>query len=342
MFVVTLFEEQPILVDVTDETDQKKYTLSSLPKSEVSNDISSYTLVATFTASGDHILQGTDKGWLNIVEVESKKVIYSYKISSHSIIALRLSNSGHEVIVSCKDRIIRTIRLPDLTSEDLDPDTIQIQVEHHFQDVVNRLAWNAVAFSSTGEYVTASTYNNHDIYIWERTHGSLVKILEGPREEHGPVEWHPQRPMIVACGLESGTIHVWSIISPQRWSALAPDFAEVEENVEYVEREDEFDIYPEDEIRKRRLDLEDEDVDVITVAPIKGQLMEEDELFKMPVILDGDDSESEEEYVTIATGTIRRKTPGEVRDYSLDGDGSADERKAFKKANGVKTKPKKK
>lgn len=342
LFLVTLFEEQPILVDVTDETEPKKHTLSSAPKSGASNDYaSSYTLVATFTATGEHILQGTDKGWLNLVEVETKKVIYSYKVSSHAIIALRLSNSGNEIIVSSKDRVIRTIRLPNLAAENLDPDTIQIEVEHHFQDVVNRLAWNAVAFSSTGEYVTASTYNNHDIYIWERTHGSLVKILEGPREEHGPVEWHPQRPMIVACGLESGTIHVWSIISPQRWSALAPDFAEVEENVEYIEREDEFDIYPEDEIRKRRLDLEDEDVDVITIAPIKGQL-EEDELFKMPVILDVDDSESEEEYVTIATGTVRRKTPGEVRDYSLDGDGSADERRASKKANGVKAKFKKK
>jgi len=287
--------------------------------------------VATFTATGEHILQGTDKGWLNIVEVESKKVIYSYKVCSHSIIALRLSNSGEEVIVSSKDRIIRTIRLPNLTAEDLDPDTIQIEVEHQFQDVVNRLAWNAVAFSSTGEYVTASTYNNHDIYIWERTHGSLVKILEGPREEHGPVEWHPQRPLIVACGLESGTIHVWSIVSPQKWSALAPDFAEVEENVEYVEREDEFDIYPEDEIRKRKLDLEDEDVDVITVTPIKGQLVEEEEQFRMPVLLDGEESESEEEFVTVSTGTMRRKTPGEARDYMLE-EGSADERKAAKKA----------
>lgn len=327
-----------MLVDVTDETEPKKYTLSSAPKAEAANEkqaqeyASSYTLVAIFTATGEHILQGTDKGWLNIVEVESKKAIYSYKVCSHQIIALRLSNSGNEVIVSSKDRIIRTIRLPNLTAEDLDPDTLQIEVEHHFQDVVNRLAWNAVAFSSTGEYVTASTYNNHDIYIWERTHGSLVKILEGPREEHGPVEWHPQRPLIVACGLESGIIHVWSIVSPQRWSALAPDFAEVEENVEYIEREDEFDIYPEDELRKRRLDLEDEDVDVITVAPIKGQLMEEEEQFRMPVVLDGEESNSEEEFVTISTGTMRRRTPGESRDYTLDGEaGSADERKASKK-----------
>ncbi len=63
-----------------------------------------------------------------------------------------------------------------------------IEVEHKFQDVVNRLSWNHVAFSSTGEYVMASTYKNHDIYVWERSQGSLVKILEGPKEELGVVE----------------------------------------------------------------------------------------------------------------------------------------------------------
>ncbi len=50
-------------------------------------------------------------------------------------------------------------------------------------------------------------------------------------------QWHPQRPFVAACGLESGKIYLWTVHTPQRWSALAPDFAEVEENVEYVERD---------------------------------------------------------------------------------------------------------
>jgi COMPASS component SWD1 len=179
-------------------------------------------------------------------------------------------------------------------------------------------------FSSTGEYVTASTYNNHDIYIWERNHGSLVKILEGPKEEHGVVEWHPHRPLIAACGLESGRIHIWSIMPQQRWSALAPDFAEVDENVEYIEHEDEFDIHPQEEIHKRRLDLEDEDIDVLTVEPVKGEIVEEDGVFRMPVQLDGGESESEEEFVAVRRGEMRRKSPGEGRDYGLDGEGGSE------------------
>ncbi len=92
------------------------------------------------------------------------------------------------MVTNSSDRVIRTIPIPDLSSVDLRIDDIKVEVEHKFQDVVNKLSWNHVAFSSTGEYVTASTYMNHDIYVWERSHGSLVKILEGPKEELGVVE----------------------------------------------------------------------------------------------------------------------------------------------------------
>ena len=120
---------------------------------------------------------------------------------------------------------------------------------------------------------------------------------------------------------------MWSIISPQRWSALAPDFAEVEENVEYIEREDEFDIHPIEEIHKRRLDLEDEAVDVLTVDPGKRDI--EDESFSMPVLLDIGNSESEDEMVEVGPGTMRRKSPGEGKDW-VNTTASGDERSGAK------------
>ena len=109
--------------------------------------------------------------------------------------------------------------------------------------------------------------------------------------------------------METGRIYLWSIITPQRWSALAPDFAEVEENVEYVEREDEFDVHPIEEIHKRRLYLEDELVDVLSVEPVKGDL--DQSTFRMPILLNVDNYESEEEIVAVGPGTMRRKSPGE-------------------------------
>ena len=69
----------------------------------------------------------------------------------------------------------------------------------------------------------------------------------------------------------------------------------MEENVEYVEREDEFDIQPLEEIHKRRLDQEDEDVDVLTIDPSKAMGEYEVGAFRMPILLDIEASDSEGE-----------------------------------------------
>lgn len=118
---------------------------------------------------------------------------------------------------------------------------------------------------------------------------------------------------------------------------MAPDFAEVEENVEYVEREDEFDIHPIEEIHKRRLDLEDEAVDVLTADPIKGD--SEQDTFSMPILLDIMGSESEEEVIAVGPGTMRRKSPGEGRDWmnGAESGNSADEQGMLKKPTSTKT-----
>ncbi|KAI9771079.1 MAG: chromatin binding protein [Geoglossum simile] len=347
LVVASLFEDQPMLVDLSPAI-PVKHVLPSAPKrprvdedtvvngKQAAQDAKQTTCVTVFTASGNHILAGTSKGWLNIIETTSCQTIHSTRLSTGVIIYLRLTASGRDMVVNSSDRIIRTIHMPNLDDVDLDPENIKVEVEHKFQDVVNRLLWNHVAFSSTGEYITASTYKNHDIYVWERSMGSLVKILEGPKEELGVVEWHPHRPLVAACGLESGRVYLWSVITPQRWSALAPDFAEVEENVEYIEREDEFDIHPKEEIHKRQLDLEDEDVDVLTIEPVKDEF-EEENSFTMPVLLDIDDSESEEEIVAVGPGTMRRKSPGEGREWmnGVESGGSGDERGKKNATNGT-------
>ncbi|KAJ9151799.1 DNA-directed RNA polymerase subunit [Pleurostoma richardsiae] len=343
-FVVSLFEEQPLLVDITEPIDVK-HVLPSAPKrsttdgdaamreKQAKDDARQMTTVTIYSAAGDHILAGTNKGKLNIIDAKTYEIIYSEKICSGVVTTLRLTESGKDMLVNSQDRIIKTFHLPDLSAEDLDPDTIQIPLEHKFQDVVNKLSWNHVTFSSTGEYVAASTYNNHELYIWERNHGSLVKMLEGPKEEQGVIEWHPHRTLLAACGLETGTIMIWSVTSPQRWSALAPDFVEVEENVEYIEREDEFDIHPQEEIHKRRLDQEDEAIDILTID--KGP--EDVDGFRMPILFNLGESDSEEEFIAVSTGTMRRRSEGDG-----DADGAGEEKTVSKKGGAGRGRSRKK
>ncbi|KAL6863072.1 chromatin binding protein [Amphichorda felina] len=348
-FVASLFEEQLVLVDLTNPVDVK-HILPSAPKrpatdgdtalkeKQAKEDAKQMTTSAIWTATGEHILAGTNKGWLNIIDAGTREVIYSEKICGAAITTMRLTSSGRELLVNSQDRIIRTFRVPDLSVEDLDLDTLQVPLEHKFQDVVNKLSWNHVTFSATGEYVAASTYNNHELYVWERGHGSLVCMLKDPKEEQGVIEWHPTRALLAACGLETGRIYIWSVVSPQKWSALAPDFAEVEENVEYIEREDEFDIYGQEEIHRRRLDAEDEDVDVLT-ADAASRMVEDGEKFRMPILFNLGESDSEEEFVAVSTGTMRRRSPGDGQG-ALDHGGS--ERVAAKKgaSKGGRTKKK--
>ncbi|CRG89298.1 Set1 complex component swd1 [Talaromyces islandicus] len=341
LFVAALFEDQPVLVDITNPKPIKRL-LPSVPlrpqegldpaaaARQATQDAKQYTCVTAFTALGNHIIAGTSKGWINIIETQTCKTIHSMRLCNRVITMIRLAGNGRDLLVNSADRVIRTVIMSDLSQLGigLDPSNIKLEVEHKFQDVVNKLSWNYVSFSSTGEFVMASTYMNSDVYIWERSHGSLVKILEGPREEMGVVEWHPSRPMILSCGLESGSIYMWSIVTPQKWSALAPDFAEVEENVLYVEREDEYDIHPAEEIHQRRLDQEDETPDVLSIDRIEGavDLLDaeaETDAFRMPVLLDLSDSESEDDIIAVGPGTMRKRSPGAGREWMNTNDASS-------------------
>jgi len=59
-----------------------------------------------------------------------------------------------------------------------------------------------------------------------------------------------------------GFVLLWHIPTLEKWGAFAGDFEELNENVEYVEREDEFDIEDEEVLLARKMRAEEEDVDI--------------------------------------------------------------------------------
>uniref|UniRef100_A0A8C4QIB2 Retinoblastoma binding protein 5 n=1 Tax=Eptatretus burgeri TaxID=7764 RepID=A0A8C4QIB2_EPTBU len=171
-------------------------------------------------------------------------------------------------LINTADRIIRVYDgLEILTcGKEGEPEPIQ-----KLQDLVNRTPWKKCCFSGDSEYICAGSARQHALYIWEKSIGNLVKILLGTRGELLlDVAWHPVRPIIAS--ISSGVVSIWAQNQVENWSAFAPDFKELDENVEYEEKESEFDIEDEDKSEPELAGadaLEDEEVDVTSIDPIQ-------------------------------------------------------------------------
>ena len=55
------------------------------------------------------------------------------------------------------------------------------------------------------------------------------------------MQWHPSTSAIIST-TNTGNILLWHSPLSERWGAFAGGFEEVDENIEYEEREDEFDV----------------------------------------------------------------------------------------------------
>jgi len=213
---------------------------------------------------------------------------------SNAVKGIEFSRRGESFLVNTADRVIRVYSVNEvMESTDKDPEPLQ-----KLQDLVNKTMWKKCCFSGDGEYVCAGSARQHALYIWEKSVGNLVKILHGTKGETLlDVVWHPVRPIVAS--ISSGVISLWAQQQVENWSAFAPDFKELDENVDYEERESEFDKEDEDRSVKsdnEELDLE-VDVDVSTKAPIPAFCSsdEEDEdataLLYLPIAPEVDDPE---------------------------------------------------
>ncbi|PRP77209.1 retinoblastoma-binding protein 5, partial [Planoprotostelium fungivorum] len=125
--------------------------------------------------------------------------------------------------------------------------------DRSFSDPIDNTQWEKSGWNSDGDYVIggSAAKSSHAIYIWSRVNGALIKKLEGPKEGITDVLWHPIRPIIVSIS-HPGIVYVWASNYTENWSAFAPNFKELEENEEYIEREEEFDIVEEEESQPKK------------------------------------------------------------------------------------------
>ena len=114
--------------------------------------------------------------------------------------------------------------------------------------VIIKGVWSSVTPLSCvgdGDYICAGSHRQHELYIWDKSTGNLVKILTGPKGESLlDLAWHPVRATILS--VSNGVVNIWAQKQKELWSAYAPNFKELDENEEFEETESEFDIADED------------------------------------------------------------------------------------------------
>jgi COMPASS component SWD1 len=276
-------------------------------------------IISTFDRKGEHIILGNSRGLIVLKTFPDLKTISSFRITtgtnsntilkhievprrgkkSKSKIEQHVQNLcffyilGPYCLVNTSDRIVRIYSYTEMLScgivRDLEP-------KQKLQDLVNKSLWRKCCWSGDGEYICGASSRQHSLYIWETMSGNLVKILHGTKGETlADVCWHPVRPIIAS--ISSGVVSIWSHSQVENWSAFAPDFRELEENVEYHERESEFDLKDEDRSldgldytgspnKRQRLDLngnvskimnDDVDIDVVTQQRIEAFVSSDDE-----------------------------------------------------------------
>ena len=162
---------------------------------------------AVFNPSGDLIYVGTSAGSVCVFDTQTKNVGSTLLSNAHadappqllrkesispgnSIRHLSFHPKGTALVVNSSDRSIRLYYVDEsgFLSAGLAASSRHahspLTLQHRFQDLVNRTPWNSAGFSHDGEFVVAGAGHKaaHQTYIWDRSNGNLVKILEGPKD----------------------------------------------------------------------------------------------------------------------------------------------------------------
>ncbi|RKP14461.1 WD40-repeat-containing domain protein [Piptocephalis cylindrospora] len=190
---------------------------------------------AVFTHQGDSIVMGSRLGRVVILRTEDQSVMMVERVVSAAIRHIRVSRQGGEILLNAMDK---TMRLLAWSKE-----SKTLETRFRFQEHVDRQQWNQCGFTPDGEYVFGGSAHlaEHNVFLYDRKGGNLVKMLEGPRETVIDIAWHPYVAQMLTVS-SAGRVYIWTIEREESWTAYAPGFQELEENKMYHEPEDEFDL----------------------------------------------------------------------------------------------------
>ncbi|KAJ1804218.1 chromatin binding protein, partial [Coemansia sp. RSA 2599] len=249
-FIVCPSREAPCLVTASANADEPP-SVSPICISAEGIDQKTKAAASTcccFAKKGIYVFFGTSKGQVHAVHVSTQKVVCSVKLSSSAVNTISRNPRGTDIVTNSSDRILRVCQVV-LPAEEGGSDVRKgpmpaklepsMSVTTKIQDIVNRVHWIQAVFSSSGDYIVSGIEHKaeHNIYIWDKFGGSLVKMLTGPNELLEDFAVHPLRPIYASIST-FGIIYLWTRVPQQNWNAFAPGFRELEENIDFVEPED--------------------------------------------------------------------------------------------------------
>ncbi|KAJ3388581.1 hypothetical protein HDU84_009679 [Entophlyctis sp. JEL0112] len=274
--------QHPWVVDITPDSRgilvqrrEPLFPADASPESNATADFVQTTAIA-FDIDGNLLFVGNAKGVICVMDFRSRSILFRFRPSGlANVKGFEFSPQNTVVAVNAAEKILRCYNLERLVSlgSDLqssgassDDAPAAIEPDSKFFDSVDQNRWSRCVFSPNSKYfVGASAVKTlHKIYIWELYTGALAKLLELPRDCLMDIAWHPKLPVLMS--LSANAVNIWTVKIRENWSAFAPDFKELDENAEYEELEDEFDISGDTHHKKissKQIQNEDEFVDVV-------------------------------------------------------------------------------
>ena len=203
--------------------------------------------------SGRFAFVGSVKGELSVVDLDSLAVMDHIQCCETKlrIMHIHMSSRNDRILVNGYDRMLRvcSVDVEGMARAGGAGGRGLLTLVQTFKNSIENFAWGNCSFSHDCRYVigspTVKTGETHQLHVFNCSSGNFECVLEGPPESVTHIEYHPHSPIMLSLS-SSGDVYVWAKNYTEKWSAFAPDFRELDENEEYVEREDEFDLAPHD------------------------------------------------------------------------------------------------